>query len=81
MHIVKKMKYVDSYKLALTFDDRKTKIVDLERYLDKGVFLPLRDIDYFKKVQLNNEAGTIVWPNEADFCPDVLYKIGKEMKD
>ena len=81
MHIVKKMKYIDGYRLALTFNDHKTKMVDLESYLNKGVFLPLRDLRYFKKVQLNKEAGTIVWPNEADFCPDVLYQIGQEVKD
>lgn len=80
MHIVKKMKYLENYRLSLTFDDKKTKIVDLESYLDRGVFLPLRDLNYFKKVQLNKEAGTIVWPNEADFCPDVLYEIGREVK-
>lgn len=79
MHIVKKMEYIEGYKLALTFNDNKTKIVNLESYLDGGVFLPLKNISYFKKVQLNKEAGTIVWPNEADFCPDVLYQIGKEI--
>lgn len=80
MHIVKKMKYVDGYRISLTFNDKKTKIVDLESYLDKGIFLPLRDLEYFKQVRLSKEAGTIFWPNEADFCPDVLYSIGKEVK-
>lgn len=80
MHFVKKIVEVTGYTITLTFNDKKTKVVDLETYLDKGIFLRLRDPDYFNKVQLNKEAGTIVWPNEADFCPDVLYKIGKEVK-
>jgi hypothetical protein len=80
MHYVKKINQIDGYKLTLTFNDNKIKIVNLETYLDKGIFLVLRDLDYFSRVQLNKEAGPIVWPNEADFCPDVLYTIGKEVK-
>ena len=30
------------------------------------------DIETFKQVQLDTEAGTVVWPNGVDFCPDVL---------
>lgn len=78
MHLVKKINYIDGYKISVTFDDKKTKIVDIEPYLDKGIFLALRDPDYFKLVKVSG--NTIVWPNEADFCPDVLYKIGREVK-
>lgn len=76
MYLVKKINYIDGYKISLTFNNKKTKIVDIEPYLNKGVFLPLREPDYFKKVYLSG--NTIVWPNEADFCPDVLYEIGIE---
>jgi hypothetical protein len=26
-----------------------------------------------KQVSVDKEAGTLVWPNGVDFCPDVLY--------
>jgi hypothetical protein len=78
MHFVKKINYIDGYKISLTFDDKKTKVIDIEPYLDKGIFLTLRDPDYFNLVKVKYD--TIVWPNEADFCPDVLYEIGKEPK-
>jgi len=74
MHLVRKINYIDGYKISLTFDDRETKIVDIEPYLNKGIFLTLRDRDYFNMVKVKDD--TIVWPNEADFCPDVLYEIG-----
>lgn len=77
MHFVKKINQIDGYKIYLTFDDNETKVVDLESYLDKGVFLPLRDPKYFNLVKVRYD--TLVWPNQADFCPDVLYKIGKEI--
>jgi len=79
MKSVKKINYIDGYKISITFDDKKTKIVDLESYLDKGIFLMLRDPDYFKLVKLSYD--TLVWPNEADFCPDVLYEIGKDIPE
>ena len=79
MHFVRKINYIDGYKISLTFDDKKTKIVDIEPYLDKGIFLTLRDLDYFNLVKVKYD--TIVWPNEADFCPDVLYEIGKEIQE
>src|ERR1700722_10656805 len=72
---VKKVEYLTEYKLKLTFADHAVKIVDLEPYLIKGVFLPLKDIDYFKQVSI--QGHSIAWPNEADFCHDVLYDIGK----
>ena len=64
------------YKISITFDDKKRKVVDIEPYLTKGVFLPLRDQNYFNKVKVSGH--TLVWPNEADFCSDVLYDIGVE---
>ncbi len=79
MYLVKKINYIDGYKISLTFNDNKTKIVDVEPYLDKGIFLLLKDPDYFKMVRLSG--NTIVWPNEADFCPDVLYEIGEDIPD
>ena len=44
--------------------------VDLSYLLDYGgVFEPLRDPAYFSQLRANPEAGTIVWPKEADIAP------------
>jgi hypothetical protein len=40
-----------------------------------GVFSQLEDVGFFSQVQVDPEAGTIVWPNGVDFCPDVLYSL------
>ncbi len=63
--------------MRLTFEDRKQKLVNLERYLEGGVFEPLKNLDYFKLVTLNSDIDTVVWPNSADFSPDFLYEIGQ----
>ncbi len=62
-------------QLELTFADGLKGVVDLDQVISQftGVFAPLLDQSYFSQVRLNNELGTIVWPNGADICPDVLY--------
>ena len=81
MHFVKEASYVSEYKLLLTFEDSVVKLVDLEPYLDGEVFEPLKDIDYFKAVHVNQDIDTIVWENDADISPDFLYEIGVVKSD
>ncbi len=33
----------------------------------------LEDVEEFGRVEVDREAGSLVWPNGVDFCPDVLY--------
>lgn len=78
LHAIKKVEYVNDYKLKLTFRNKDVKIVDLEKELWGPMFEPLKDIEYFKRVKTDGQ--TIVWPNEADFCPDVLHEMGTEIQ-
>jgi hypothetical protein len=66
---------VDGYRVELTFSDGVRGVVDLaDRIVSRGgVFAPLEDPEFFRRVAVDNELGTIVWPNGADFCPDMLY--------
>jgi hypothetical protein len=61
--------------LDLTFENGFHGIVDMDRVVKNytGVFAPLLQDEYFKQVTVNTELGTVVWPNGADLCPDVLY--------
>ncbi|MGD0078923.1 MAG: DUF2442 domain-containing protein [Sedimentisphaerales bacterium] len=77
MHYVTDVTYLSEYKLKLRFDDDSVKIVDLESYLDGPIFEPLKNQDFFRKVTVNSDIDTIVWPNNADFAPEFLYEIGK----
>lgn len=64
---------LDGYVLRLVFSDGSARDVDLEPELWGPVFEPLRDPDVFRQVAVDNELGTIVWPNGADMDPDVLH--------
>jgi hypothetical protein len=68
-------KHLNDYNLQLEFNTGEIKNVNLEQYLNRPVFLPLKDKDYFKSFRLN--PFTIEWENGADFAPEFLYQIGK----
>ena len=74
---VKLVRHVRDYRLELTFTDGTTREVDFrQRIVGRGgVFRELEDVGFFERVQVDPEAGTIVWPNGVDFCPDVLYSL------
>ena len=62
------------YTVHVRFEDGLSADVDLSYLLDYGgVFEPLRDPEYFRRLRADGEAGTIVWPNDADIAPETLY--------
>lgn len=62
------------YRLFLRFEDGVAGELDFARRLRfDGIFAPLRDPAVFAQVQVHPDLGTIVWPNGADWDPDVLY--------
>jgi hypothetical protein len=73
---ITEVQVIDSYRIELAFADGVRGIVDLrERIVGRGgVFNALEDPAFFRRVRVNHELGTIVWPNNADFCPDLLYR-------
>jgi len=64
------------HRLRLTFNDGSEKEVDLSRELSGPIFEPLKDVQFFRKVALNHDTGTVEWPNGVDFAPEFLFEIG-----
>ncbi len=64
---------IRDYTVELIFDDLKRKVVDLRKYLGRGVFKALLDPKKFRRMKVDAELGTICWPNGADIAPDTLY--------
>lgn len=71
---VTNVQYIDDYQVKLTFSNSEKKIIDLEPYLWGEAFEPLKNIDFFRKVQCSEELGTIFWPNGVDIAPESLYE-------
>lgn len=73
-----------AFEVELTFTDETKKLLDFAPFLEGPVFEPLRaDRSLFEALRVDDELGTIVWPNGADLCPDVLYMeaTGKTVED
>jgi hypothetical protein len=74
-------KVLSGFRLFLVFDDGVSGELDMASRLFGPVFEPLKDERYFAQVRVNRELGTVVWPNGADFAPEVLHdellKLGK----
>jgi hypothetical protein len=62
-----------AYKVSVAFTDGTEQRIDFEPVLHGALFGPLRDVATFNRVTLDREAGTLVWPNGADFDPATLH--------
>ncbi len=69
------VRHIQDYRLELVFSDGVQVEFDFKNKIvgRGGVFTPLEDIDFFRQVRVDPEAGTLVWPNDVDLDPDVLY--------
>lgn len=66
--------YRRDYRIWLRFADDTEGEIDLESELWGEVFQPLQDKKVFIGFALDQELGTIIWPNGADFAPEFLYQ-------
>ena len=71
---IKAVRYLDGYRLMLTFATGEDRIIDLCDEVGEGVFEPLKDPAFFKRVAIDLIAETISWPNGVDLCPHSLYE-------
>ncbi len=71
---------LEGFWLRLTLTDGSMVDRDVSDLLSGPIFEPiLRDPALFRKVRA--EEGTVVWPNGADLCPDVLIWGGPPPRD
>ena len=67
-------KHISGYVLHLKFSDGLEGDVDLREEIHGPIFEPLRDVETFKRFRLDPELRTLVWPNGADFSPELLHE-------
>ena len=70
---VRSFEIVSAYTLRIRFDDDTEQIIDFRPVLAGELYGPLRDLELFNQVQIDREAGTLVWPNGGDFDPATLH--------
>lgn len=67
------VKPLDGYSLEIEFNDGVVRVVDCSFLLHGTLGEPLKDLDYFRKVRVDDDARTIVWPNGLDPAPELLH--------
>ncbi|HZR25330.1 MAG TPA: DUF2442 domain-containing protein [Vicinamibacterales bacterium] len=73
IHRVTSFRTVAPYTLLVSFADGTEQRIDFKPVLKGELFGPLLDSDIFSRVVVDQEAGTLVWPNGADFDPATLH--------
>lgn len=72
MHVTD-ARHVEGYRVQISFSDGTTAEVDLKDSLDGPIFVPLRDVEYFKSFSIVGH--TLAWRNGADFAPEYLRSL------
>jgi hypothetical protein len=70
---VTRFSIVGPYTLSVAFSDGTEQHIDFKPVLQGALFGALQDPATFNAVTLDGEAGTLVWPNGADFDPATLH--------
>ncbi|SRR6266545_5604833 len=73
IHRVTRFSIVGPYTLSVAFADGSEQRIDFKPVLRGVLFRALQDLAVFNAVTLDAEAGTLVWPNGADFDPATLH--------
>ena len=68
---IREVQALELFRLRLTLTDDSVVERDVSRLLIGPVFEKIRS-DPAAFAQVRVEGGTVVWPNGADLCPDVL---------
>jgi len=72
VHVVN-AKYVDGYRIEVTFNDGRKGIADFRDALIGPVFEKLKDESEFRRFEVDKELDTLVWANGADLAPEYIY--------
>ncbi len=58
------------FRVRVVLSNGRTGTFDVSPYLDKGIFVELKDPKYFRKVRA--AYGGIAWPHGQDFSPETI---------
>ena len=66
-------KYLEDYKVEVSFNNGRHGIADLSDALKGKVFEPLKNKAEFSGLVIDKELDTIVWLNGADLAPEYIF--------
>ncbi len=66
-------KYLEDYKVKVTFNNGREGVADLSGALKGKLFEPLKNKKLFSNLTVDKELDTIVWANGADLAPEFIF--------
>ena len=66
-------KYLEDYKVKVSFNNGREGIADLTDALNGKVFAALKNKAAFSNLVVDKELETIVWSNGADLAPEYIF--------
>jgi hypothetical protein len=72
IHKICSFRIAGPYTLTIHYNDDFSNTIDFRPILRGPMYGPLKDIALFESVTLDQEVHTLVWPNGADFDPELL---------
>ncbi len=66
--------YLSDYRLHVRYAHGLEADVDLQDLLDHPFYAPLRDKKLFAHVKVDEECRILIWPNDIDMAPEILYE-------
>lgn len=69
---------LEDQRLRLTYADGLVGDVSFEDEHWNGVLAPLADPEFFAKVFVNPESGTLTWPGDLDLAPEPLREAARQ---
>ena len=67
-----KVEPLSGYRLRVRYADGVEGIIDLSDQVGHGVFAPLGDEAFFRRVRIGDH-GQIAWSEDLEICPDSAY--------
>ena len=73
--VIKDVKANKDYTLLITFTGGEQRIYNAQPLLEKPIFSPLKNIDFFLKAKA--DCGTVIWNDDIDIAPEYLYECSR----
>ena len=67
---------IDDHTLLIEFDNSIKKVYDITSLLDKEMFFPLKNLAFFRNVQVDKGGYAIIWNSEIDISEYEIWTHG-----
>ena len=75
--IVKSVQAINNHILLMEFDNQQKSHYDISPLLSKAMFLPLKNLAFFKSVKVDTGGYAVVWREDIDVSEYELWCNGR----